>query len=192
MEVAVQQASYSKKSVMTLITMFDKADREVLVQTRRQLVLMGPDNKAITFPPDVLKLYQHLPQESMRIDVQQPPINHFRWRMRVRHSDIDLLNHANQSSYLEYSLEGAAEGVTQGALGGFVEDLFYYPLQEAELLHAQEAFAGEELDVRVWKDEDAELTIRSHITKNDLLVCHCKMTFHPLVDAKLWSEYSMD
>ena len=96
----------------------------------------------------------------------------FRHDIAVRHSDTDLLGHANHASYLAYADD--TRRLCAG-LGGYGDAAAGGRLRSVSLDYRREARAGQTLSARTWVIERAPLTLAVVLSSSGEPVCRCAL-----------------
>ena len=152
-------------------------DSALLVENLRQFCYVHPETrKIIPISGDHLK--NATEHKLIRVNVLPVPARHFRYSVRVAHSDTDFFGHLNHSHYLRFCMDAAAEAAKAGALNNFTGDMFEYKLSDADLLYQAECHAGDELNIHLWEDETNRHQLHFQIKKNAQDVHFSSVTFH--------------
>ena len=173
----------TRKLFSIIITGNDATGKGVLFQcikttacingaTRKMIPAVGCDPASLQANP-------------VRVQVIPVPVRHFRWRMRVAHSDTDVNQHVNQAMYCRYCTDAAASATHHGHLHYFRGDFYNYRVKQIDVLYQGEAFPDDELDVCVWEDENLANTLHFQILKGTSHVTFCTMLFNSPVISKL-------
>ncbi len=80
------------------------------------------------------------------------PSNAFTRDFRVNHSDTDMLYHTNQSVYIKYFMDTAAEAAKLGHFKYVLGDPLGYRSKVIECRYLGESVAGDVLSVSVWEN----------------------------------------
>ena len=172
------------KSFSVVLNFAYGEDNTPLISALRQFCYIDPKTrKGIPILGDHME--NATEHKLIRINAEPVPARHFRYRLRVAHSDTDHLNHTNQSNYLRFCMDAAAEAVKTGALSNFTGDLFEYKLKDADLLYQAECHAGDELDVCLWEDETDTNRLHFQIAKNTHDVLFSTVTYYNRVQSNL-------
>ena len=174
----------TRKLFSIIITGNDATGKGVLFQcikttacidgaTRKMISAVGCDPASLQANP-------------VRVQVIPVPVRHFRWRMRVAHSDTDVNQHVNQAMYCRYCTDAAASATHHGHLHYFRGDFYNYRVKQIDVLYQGEAFPDDELDVCVWEDENLANTLHFQILNGTSHVTFCTMLFNSPVISKLW------
>ena len=159
-------------------------DNELLVEVVRQFGYLHPENGTlIPISGDHMKNAAH--HSLKRMNVLRVPARHFRYTVRVAHSDTDYFRHLNNSHYLRFCMDAAAEAVKSGAFNNFTGDLFEYRLKDADLLYQAECHGGDELDIFVWEDDTKPNRLVFQIRKKACDVLFSNVTFYNKVKSNL-------
>ena len=111
-------------------------------------------------------------------DGEQSTFSH---NVTVCHSDIDVLFHTNQASYLKYCLDAAAVAVDNGKFKNFINEMSFYPCKYTESLYFKQTFANDPLTVHIYENEPEEKTLRFKILNSKSeLVFYSLMNFYPV------------
>ncbi len=118
---------------------------------------------------------------TLRINLPAPPQNkYYKYILKVHASDIDHLYHVNNSVWMRYCMDAAAEAVQNGFFKCFKRDLFSYPVKKLDCIFNSEALAGDELTVLCWQEPSLKLedTIFFHVAKGSKDCMSCSIQFY--------------
>lgn len=182
LDLLVEPHHVATRSSSTLISLTPRngGSDSAFVRCHRQFVSIDMKTRKTVDITNAVR--QHfgnaLTGQALRIEVLPLPVRHFRYEVRVQHSVTDFLNHVNQSEFLRYCLDAAAQASHAGHLRNFTADLFEYRVRQADLLHQGEGFPGDTLDVAVWEDERRTDTLHFQIMKGTQRVLFCSVSFY--------------
>lgn len=144
-------------------------------------VLLGEDARPTPLVGVVRQQALELSQQGWAdggsLDAPAPPAEDdaagsFRHDLLVRHSDTDLLRHANHASYLSFADD--TRRLCAG-LGGYGDAAAGGRLRGASLEHRREARAGQTLLAQTWVIERAPLTLAVVLSCSGEPVCRCAL-----------------
>ena len=159
-------------------------DNELLVENIRQFCYLHPENRNVI--PISGEHKKNAAQHNLkRVDVLPVPVRHFRYTVRVAHSDTDYFGHLNNSHYLRFCMDAAAQAVKSGTLNSFTGDLFEYRLKDADLLYQAECQVGDKLDIFIWEDETQRNRLVFQVRKNSSDVLFSTVTFYDKLKSNL-------
>ena len=159
----------------------DKNDDQVVAQAERALLFVGANSrKRVEIPAKRKEYLQHFSTkaEPLRVAPVAPPIESFNFDIRVTASDTDMLYHVNQATWLQYCMDCAAEGISQGFFNHFKFDPFAYQIKDTQILYLSEGFPGDILTVSAWENREVEDTLHFQIKKGDEQCAFCSFKFH--------------
>ena len=172
------------KVFSVVLTYHHCEDNTPLVSGVQQMCYLHPETRKM-IPISGGHMKNATQRELIRVHVLPVPVRHFRHSVRVAHSDTDSGSHVNQSHYLRFCMDAAAEAAKTGALDHFSGDLFGYKLQDADLLFQAECHAGDELNVYLWEDEIKRNRLHFQIRKKTRDVLFSTVTFYQIIKSKL-------
>ena len=166
----------TKRSFTAIITGTDKTDEAVLFHSVSSVVCLDRLTRKViasvdSDPNSVLG-------NPLRVQVIPIPVRHFRWRMRVAHSDTDINRHFNQAAYCRYCMDAAASATHKIYLQHFKRDFYAHRVKQIDILYQGEAFTEDELEVCVWEDGNLANTLHFQILNGTKNVAFCTMLFH--------------
>lgn len=113
------------------------------------------------------------------VSPQSPPVLHFRHKVTVRYDDIDFLFHTNQASYARFAENCAAAATQAGFYKNFKSDICFYFVHKVDIIHMEETYVDDELEVATWQDENDRNLLYFMITKEGKRVCFLKFLYYP-------------
>lgn len=97
--------------------------------------------------------------------------------VKVRYDDMDHNWHSNHASYTAYALECAAQAAAAGHYSRIRDDVAFYRALSWTCMHLGESFAGDELQLSTWQDEDNALLLHFLINRQQQRICYIKIEF---------------
>lgn len=95
----------------------------------------------------------------------------------TRHSDMDFEFHTNQGVYFRFSQDCASVAAAEGKLKQFSNDMCFYPIQQADVLHKGESFPGDELLIHSWEDPVLKMTMNFVIKKQEKEIFYARFKY---------------
>ena len=112
------------------------------------------------------------------------PESAYSYSVSVTPSLIDRNSHTNNTHYIRFCMDCAAEAVYSGRLSDFHGDVALYNVQRAKVFYQKETVCGDQLGVFVWPSETAMLELCFLIEKAQDAVFSCSIRFYPLASSK--------
>ena len=168
----------TKKSFTAHLSLHNESCSEQLCSVFLQYVHVNPSTKQVMEIADPAWMNIIRDTAPSQVKPEPMPIRRFLSRLRPSHSDTDCLYQVNQSAYVRFCLDAAAAMVHGGHLWNFEGDLFAYRVRQVEVLYQKEALPGDELDVNCWEDTAVTDTLHFQITRSDMDVLYCKISFY--------------
>ncbi len=132
------------------------------------------------------KLYQGTNERKQILpSFPERPSYAFTYEFRVNHSDTNMLYHANQSVYIKYFIDTAAEAAKLGHFQHVLGDPLGYRSKVIECRYLGESVAGDVLSVSVWENQlkTGELFCEIHKGKSKIWIG--KIEFYHQLQPKL-------
>jgi len=145
--------------------------------------LTGASLKTLPIPDAIRDIF-HVknkplgPPPQMLQPITTYPARCFTCSVVVRTDETDLFQHTTQASYTLYLVECAL----QASMAKFYRIVNEFSLlHRAKLRFAHETYAGDELTITTWEDDDNPLIIRVFITrvKDGRDSCYSEMEYYP-------------
>lgn len=176
-----------KSSYTFCHTFHDSFNGEALVQGVKLLVNTDSNTRrSTTLSGPFLRKYAELsnPKKAIKISTQNMSDHNGQvhgYTLQARPSDMDFLYHVNQTSYVKFVLDAAADASMTGKLTNFPEDITEYNVAEVEVANKAQCWAGDHLVVYTWEDSKDKLILHSQINRQETVVALCKLRFHPFI-----------
>ncbi len=178
MDLVTKSGHAGTSSCSLILHLVNVDNDEILVSSQRQLVMINKvTRKAMPLPDDFRQVFKASITTSLNVSVVPTPKDAFCSTTKVVHSDIDYLQHSNQSSYIHFCFDAAAEATANNQLMHFKGDMFGYKMDRMEILHQGETFVGDILDIFVWEDMNLPDTLYFQIMQGDTPVFYSKTVF---------------
>ncbi len=182
MKCIISKGHMGNSSASYFTNLEDLKTGDILVMNQRQWVMMSKTTgKAVSLSREAKAAFGEVDAsvKPLYISTVSVPLVCFKYQCLVCPSDIDTLDHTNQSAYLRFSLDGAADAVSsKGRMTSFHGDIFGYKIKYIDALYQAETHVGDTLDVYVWEDEIRNDILYFQIMKERKSVFFSKMTFH--------------
>jgi len=180
-----------KTSLSLIMELSDRETGVVLARCERQVVYIGTENrKAHPLPKYLERFKDQYPRYEFVVEVRYKPTDLSKVyvaMIKIAASDMDFNYHTNQSMYYRFSLDAAYEAWKSGFLRNFIADPCEYGVRCYEGKHVRETFAGDQIYVTVWEDDNDKLTLHFELRNivGNAYIMYQKIVFFPLSDSKL-------
>jgi acyl-CoA thioesterase FadM len=176
-----------KTSFDLSMKLLDDSTGDEFVTTSRRIVNVNMETKQPALLPETMK--ESLVQEGLLGDISEPKFEHFgplsppkeyfRHKLIVRHDNMDCLFHTNQAVYTRFAENCAAAATQAGFYKHFKDDICFYLVKKSSVVHVGESFAGDELEVATWQDENDHNTVFFLITRAGKDICYERFVYFP-------------
>ena len=163
-------------SIGLIFSLHDVASQQQLAQVTRQIVFIDSKHRRpVQVPQKVRQRFTARIIEPLHVVPQIPPDGAYIFSFRVVHSDTDKLYHINQSVYLRYCMDAAAQAVTEGHIVSFKTDIFDIEVDDVLILHQGEMHPGDECRVTVWQDQHNTHRLHFSLQKQQSAVAYVRI-----------------
>ena len=137
--------------------------------------LEGVKKTGVTMSPNRLINYQP----------PQMPEKTFQYPITVVPSDMDMIFHTNQATYVRYALDCATVAALAGFYQKYYQDICFYKVKDVSVLYRGESITGDKLMVCTWQDSHDLDSIHFQIFKGSKPIVFSSITFYPDVVSKI-------
>ena len=92
------------------------------------------------------------PNRLIKYQPPQMPEKTFQYPITVVPSDMDMVFHTNQATYVRYALDCATVAALAGFYQKYDRDICFYKVKNVSVLYRGESFTGDKLMVSTWQD----------------------------------------
>ncbi len=152
MKCIISKGHMGNSSASLFINLEDLKTGDILVRNQCQWVMVSKTTgKTVSLSPEAKAVFGEVDAsvKPLYISTVSVPLVCFKYQCLVCPSDIDTFDHTNQSAYLRFSLDGAADAVSKGRMTNFHGDMFGYKIKDIDALYQAETHVGDTLDVYV-------------------------------------------
>ena len=125
------------------------------------------------------------PNRPINYQPPQMPEKTFHYPITVVPSDMDMIFHTNQATYVRYALDCATVAALSGFYQKYYQDICFYKVKDVSVLYRGESFTGDKLMVSTWQDSHDLDCIHFQIFKKSKPIFFSSITFYPDVVSKI-------
>ncbi|ELU04801.1 hypothetical protein CAPTEDRAFT_201495 [Capitella teleta] len=179
-------------SLDVILQVHDKETGELLVNNSRKVVYVNPETfKSTTVPDRISNLVEQgklsrRTSEKLILPEDYHSYKHYVHSIMAAPSELDHLNHVNQSVYFKYSLDAAYFAWKKGLLPSLgPNEPADWLVRRADAIYKKQLFPRDEVIITCWESRKEPVTLNCVIHSKADHVASVQIIFYSLADAKL-------